>query len=235
MARPKKYVANAVAARKLLFKPGDHALVMFRWHDPVSPCAQCVSTLVDIVRPTRESEAECRSCIANRLQWLRILNFSKARLANRRQLISLESTAQKLIRLISELPPELRECLFSAPSDNAKTRSGVQGHHATHHYREFVVLMRMLIGHTQMQLKEKRGAGPNLTKFNCATAARDLLIKFGVKPTLTHDGQFYQLAAALYENVAGKPDVDMDKHCRKVLKNLRPDGRPSTIRSQAPD
>jgi hypothetical protein len=53
-------------------------------------------------------------------------------------------------------------------------------------------------------------------KVVAAVCAHSALKEYGVTPTLTVDGAFYELASILYEGATGKKEQDLTQYCRQL-------------------
>jgi hypothetical protein len=65
----------------------------------------------------------------------------------------------------------------------------------------------------------RKGPQQNGKKLWAAFFAYHLLERHGVKPTLSAEGVFFQLAATLYEGATGIANVDLSRACRLIFHN----------------
>jgi hypothetical protein len=65
--------------------------------------------------------------------------------------------------------------------------------------------------------KGRQGRVPSEKRLAAAEFAYDLLESYGIKPTLSPTGPFFQLTAALYEGGTGIADADLSRVCRAVF------------------
>jgi hypothetical protein len=65
----------------------------------------------------------------------------------------------------------------------------------------------------------------NPKKMAAAWRAHELLLAYGLKPTLSVESAFIQLAAALYEGGTGSPGTTLERACRTVLETIRTTAR----------
>ena len=91
-------------------KPGQRALVLMRWADPVDPDAELVNAAINIIRPPKEKEASCRAQVAQTIRIIRMMENEER--AGALMLQKLRHASLKTAKLLAELPVTLQHRLL---------------------------------------------------------------------------------------------------------------------------
>ena len=201
-------------------KPGQRALVLMRWADPVDPDFELVNAAIDIIRPPKEKEASCRGQVALAIRIIRMMENEER--ADARMLQKLRHTSLKTAKLLAELPITLQHRLLRSQDYpiirvDATAKPEVTAPARCERLR---IDLNSLASDISPLLANMR-IGPKFdwVKFNVAQSAYDTLIQFvEVPPTKTAAGPFYELATLYYEAATGRREVSMERQCRRFIK-----------------
>lgn len=187
--------------------------------------------VLGIVRPKQECAGACRRDAAYsvdriKAQWPR---------PTRRQMLKLEAKLKELCRAINELPPNYRYYLFDSllPEPNEATNATSLPNSFTDMLTAVLSPVTKLANSGEHENGGRARGVSARRKQIAAQEAFDLLLYWGERaPTLTQDGDYYGLTAALFEIATGKPAGDVERACKLVVNDMRKLGYRATNRSQ---
>ena len=201
-------------------KPGQKALVLMRWADPVDPHSELVNAAIGIIRPAKEKEASCRGQVAQAIRSIRMMENEER--AGALMLQKLRRASLKTAKLLAKLPVALQHRLLRSQDYpiiriDATAKPEVTAPARCERLR---IELNSLASEISPLLANMR-TGPKFdwVKFNVALNAYDTLVQFAkVLPTKTAAGPFYELATLYYEAATGRREVSMERYCRRFMK-----------------
>ena len=168
-----------------------------------------------IIAPNEKDESSCHSAVVDSIWHGRSFNRGSTDAAKGAKsiLVRLNGALHKVKKSVAELPPSLRDELFTF---ELRPRDG-KFYFGNDTFSEFCIELDTLAQMVDANIGSSRRK-VNYKKRNAAFIARYLMMEFGRRPTTTVEGPFFRLASIFYEAITGVSEANLDRQCRTVLK-----------------
>jgi hypothetical protein len=209
---------------------GDEVLLPAKWPDdcPDYNSEIIIRALQVIGLEGNSKSAFFRERIAQTIFFIKLMGGGPGEVPPHKRQKELRTVAETLRRAIALLRREEKLALFIRrfPIELAG-RMGPLRHQpayglSEHHFYRVNSLEEIAAEAEELGRQIEIGRGgppPDITKINAAIAAYRLLCEVEITPTLSDDGQYYQLAAVFYEGATGISNADLSRSCRLVFHN----------------
>jgi hypothetical protein len=226
MAGAKKSFSSTLSS----LEGGDEVLLPAKWPDdcPDYNSEIIIRALQVIGLEGNSKSAFFRERIAQTIFFIKLMGGGPGEVPPHKRQKELRTVAETLRRAIALLRREEKLALFIRrfPIELAG-RMGPLRHQpayglSEHHFYRVNSLEEIAAEAEELGRQIEIGRGgppPDITKINAAIAAYRLLCEVEITPTLSDDGQYYQLAAVFYEGATGISNADLSRSCRLVFHN----------------
>jgi hypothetical protein len=236
MARPKKSASSNLSS----LEGGDEVLVSAKWPDDrPDDSSEIISRALQVIglEGSPSQSASYRKYIAESIFCIKLIGSGREALPPRKrkkELRTLVETLRKAIPLLTReaklalfirlIPREIKHLSFPLQIQPAYPCSDDHFRYGLNALLGQLEEIASEAEELSRQIEIRRGSPPpDMMKVNAAIAAYRLMCKVEITPTLTDQGQYYNLAAVFYEGATGIADADLSRSCRLVYhdKNLR--------------
>jgi hypothetical protein len=226
MSSAKKSVPSALSSSD----EGDEVQVRAKWPDDCPDHnSEIITRALQVIGLVGSSQsAFFREYIAQTIFFIKFMGSGREGSAPHQRAKELGTVTDTLRRAIALLRREAKLTLLirSIPIEVANRMGPLRLQSAYplwnyHNYRGLITELEEIVTEAEEVRRQiEIGPGspkPDMMKINAAISAYLLLCEVEIAPTLSDQGQYYQLAAVLYEGATGISNADLSRSCRLVF------------------